>query len=296
MARPALSASRAAVILDLLAAYPEREFSMAEISRLTKINTASCHAILSVLASQGHLARSDDEKRYTLGIALIAIGHAASVAHPIIARAQAAAEKLSDKLGVSMLLSTVVDDEILGLAVRVGPSGVGLGIQPGQRFPLAAPAGAHFMAWAAEEEIEAWIARAGNPSPDEISAWRDALSLVCRRGYQVTLAEPVAAEFSEVMMELALGKRSLAFKENAQRLVTAHALHLKQPTAIEPNERYPVNAIASPIFDRDGHAILSIGIGGFGRQITGLEIKDFATDLLQTCINIMTEDRAGQEN
>ncbi len=296
MARPALSASRAAAILDLLAAYPDREFSMAEISRATKINTASCHAILSVLACQGHLTRSDDEKRYALGIALIAIGRAASMAHPIIERAQAAAERLSDTLGLSMLLSTIVNGEIVGLAHRTGRNGLGLGIQPGQRFPLAAPAGAYFMAWASNEEVEGWISRAGESSPDEKSTWRETLSLVRRRGFQVTLDVPVAAEFSQVMAEMALGKRSLAFNENARQLLTAHAWHNEQPASIEPNELYAVSSIASPIFDRDGHAILSIGIGGFGRELTGLEIKKYSTDLLQTCVNIMTEDRARQEN
>lgn len=264
---------------------------MAEIARATKINTASCHAILSALTGQGYLTRSDDEKRYKLGVALIAIGRAASISQPLISRAQTAAEQLADVLKVSVLLSTVVNDEILGLTIRAGSDGRGLGIQPGQRFPLAAPAGTHFLAWASEEEVERWIARAGDSSEEQIREWRDALDLVRSRGYQVTLDVPVAPEFAELMAEMARGHQPLSFKEHAQQFLTSHSWPLEQPRTIEPDEEYSVNLIAAPIFDRSGKAILSLGIGKFGRAISGREIADYAQSVMQTCLDVMALDR-----
>ena len=87
MARPALSASRTTAVLDLLTAFPGRAFTMAEIVRATKINVASCHAVLAALTSRGYLTRLP-QKTYVLGPALIAVGHASRLSQPLVARAQ----------------------------------------------------------------------------------------------------------------------------------------------------------------------------------------------------------------
>src|SRR4029077_18145721 len=88
--RPALSAARSSEIIDFLASFPERGFTLSEIVRATKINVASCHAVLATLTDCGYLTRCPNERTYTLGRALVAIGQAALKSQPLIARAQEA--------------------------------------------------------------------------------------------------------------------------------------------------------------------------------------------------------------
>ena len=59
MSRPALAASRSLEIIELFTSFPERTFTFSEVIKATKINTASCHAILNVLTEKGYLLRSD---------------------------------------------------------------------------------------------------------------------------------------------------------------------------------------------------------------------------------------------
>jgi DNA-binding IclR family transcriptional regulator len=292
MPRPALSALRATAVLDLLTADADRAFSMAEIIRATKINIASCHALLAALTKRGYLARAEGGKSYILGPALIAVGQSAQEAQPLIARAQKAAEMLGRELGVAVLLSTAVDDEILALSTQASPQGGSTGMHRGQRFPLVAPAGVHFLAWAPEPEVDAWIAGAGESTPEQIAEWKGALSLVRDRGYQVTLRAGLSQEYAALFAEMAQGAQTQSFIERSNEFLHAHAWRLEQPSVIEPDERYEVGLIASPIFNRRGAVFLSLGIGGFETTLTGSQIKYYAGELMRTCLAVMNEDRA----
>ena len=73
--------------IDLLAAFPERTFTLSEIARAAKINIASCHAVMNALIDRGYLTRRGDQRTYSLGPALMAIGAAALKSQPLIARA-----------------------------------------------------------------------------------------------------------------------------------------------------------------------------------------------------------------
>jgi DNA-binding IclR family transcriptional regulator len=289
MARPALSASRTMDILDLFAAFPTRAFTMSEIMRTANINVASCHAILSALSSRGYLVRRG--KSYVLGSALIAVGQAASLAQPLIARAQAAAHQLNDELGVAVLLSTLAGDEILALTSLKDSKGIATSLHTGQRMPLIPPAGAHFIAWASDDAVNAWIERAGTNDPNEVAEWRRALELIRARGYQVTLRASETMAFAELMGRMAAGTQPLEYRTEAKRLISDHGWKLTQPETIEPDSRYEAVLIAAPIFDRSGHACLSLGLGGFHEPLSGARINTLAEQLMRTCLRVMREAR-----
>ena len=291
MARPALSASRTTAVLDLLAAFPGRAFTMSEIVRATHINFASCHAVLNALAKRGYLMRLPNEKTYVLGPALVAIGQATLRTHPLIERAQAAAEELARDLAVPVLLTSAIGDEILVLASIAG-GGRNPGMRMGQRMPLVPPAGAHFLAWRPEAEIEAWIAKAEPPGAEEAEELRRALALVRSRGFQVTLQTPVEAEFAALMAGMAAGRQPLEYKEQAGSMISAHSWRLAQPDTIQANETYEAVVIAAPLFDRDGGAPLSLCLTNFGEKLSGAQINAHAEHLLRTCLSVMREDRA----
>jgi DNA-binding IclR family transcriptional regulator len=289
MARPALSASRTMDILDLFTAFPTRAFTMSEIMRATTINVASCHAILSVLSTRGYLGRRG--KSYVLGSALIAVGQAASLAQPLIARAQAAAQQLNEETGVAVVLSTLAGDEILALTSLRDRDGLTTSLRIGQRMPLVPPVGAHFIAWAPDAAVEAWIERAGTDDPHEIAEWRRALQLIRARGFQVTLRASRTQAFAELMAGMATGSQPLQYRTEAKRLIADHGWKLAQPETIEPDSRYEAVLIAAPIFDRAGDACLSLGLGGFPEPLSGVRINTLAEQLMKTCLRVTREAR-----
>ena len=208
MSRPALSALRSSDIINFLAEFPERGFTLSEIVRATKINVASCHAVLSTLVDCGYLTRSPNQRTYTLGRALVAIGQAALRGQPLIARAKEAAEDLRRELDVPVLLTTLVGQEIVGVFSLPDISGRTAGMRVAERMPLVAPIGAPFLAWSPEDAIEAWIARHTAPH-DKKSAdvWRQAVDLTRKRGYQITLRAPNGPKIATLMSEMASGGR-----------------------------------------------------------------------------------------
>jgi len=288
LARPALSASRAIDVLDFFAAFPGRNFTMSEIMRATEINIASCHAILSALVERGYLERH--HRSYRLGRALIAVGRAAHDTNPLVARAQDAARELRDSLGVAVLLSTLAGNEILALTSLPDPAGRNPRLRVGQRVPLVPPNGAHFVAWAAEDEIDAWIARSNTDEAEEIAGWRKALALTRRRGFQVTLRSEQTPEFSSLMAKMAQGAQALEYRAEA-KTIADHGWTLDQPGEIEPSAEYEVVLIAAPIFDHDGQAILSLGLGGFDGAVAGARITEMAEELVVACLRVMRAER-----
>jgi DNA-binding IclR family transcriptional regulator len=254
------------------------------------INVASCHAILRALCDRGYLMRRG--KSYVLGSALIAVGQAAFLAQPLIGRAQAAAYQLSEELGVAVLLSTLAGDEILALTSLRNTEGVATSLHSGQRMPLIPPAGAHFIAWASDDAVDAWIERAGTDDQVEIAEWRRALELIRSRGYQVTLRASQASGFAELMGRMAAGTQPLEYRTEAKRLIADHGWKLTQPETIEADARYEAVLIAAPIFDHAGAACLSLGLGGFQEPLSGARINTLAEQLMKACLRVMSEVRS----
>lgn len=293
VARPALSASRSVDVIDLLATFPDKSFTLTEISRTAKINIASCHAVVSALVTRGYLARSPNGRAYTLGPMLAAVGQAALKGQPMIARARAAANELSRELGVPVSLTTVIGDEIVALVSVPDPAGRAAAIRIAERRPLVAPLGAPFVAWAPEEAIEAWIARNTLPqNQDRSEEWRHILALTRQRGYQVTLRSPNSQGFAAMRAELASGARLPDYKEELFSLFASLDHDLDQPETIEPDQLYDIVLIGSPLFNRSGEAVLSLNLGDFSEKLTGATITSYADRLVRACLEIMRADRA----
>jgi DNA-binding IclR family transcriptional regulator len=292
MARPALSASRSVDVLDLLAAFPGRSFTLSEIARATGVNVASCHAVLSTLVERGYLSRAAGQRTYALGPALVALGEAALKAQPLVARAKAAAHELHGETDAPVLLSAIVGEEIVGLVSLADAGGRGPGLRVGERRPLVPPVGASFLAWSPEAETEAWIARSAGPYHDRLAEeCRRSLALTRQRGYQVTLRSTEGREISALMAEMASGRRAPESRDGVTRLINSLDLHLAQPETLEPDTLYDVVLIAAPIFDQSGRAAFSLCFGGFAERLSGATVLAHADRLVRTCVQVMREDR-----
>jgi DNA-binding IclR family transcriptional regulator len=292
VSRPALSASRSTDVINFLASFPERGFTLSEIVRATKINVASCHAVLTTLVDCGYLTRCPNQRTYKLGRALVAIGQAALRGQPLIARAKQAAETLQNDLHTPVLLSTVIDEEVVALISLPDSAGRIPGLRTGERMPLVAPIGAPYLAWSSEEAIEAWIERHAAPrSPGSAAVWRAAVKLTRKRGYQVTLRAQNTPEIATLMDQMAAGSRVPDYKDEVLRLVNSFDRELLQPETILPDQLYDILLISAPLFDQNGEALYNLSLIGFPHKLTGALITSYADHLVRTCLEVMRADR-----
>lgn len=292
MPRPALSASRSVDVIDFLAAFPGRSFTLSEIARAAKINIASCHAVLSTLVERGYLARRADQRTYCLGPALVAVGEAALKSQPLVARAKEAAAALFGEFGVPVLLSAVVGPEILGVVSIADAAGRGPGLRVGERMPLVAPVGAAFLAWSSDEAIEAWLDRSASPRNERLAdEWRGALALTRQRGFQLLLRLADSPNIASLMAEMATGRGLSSYKDEAISLINSLEGSLSQSDVILPDALYDISLIAAPIFDQNGEAAFCLCLGGFAGKVSGATITTYADRLVRTCLQVMRDDR-----
>ncbi|HEX4378261.1 MAG TPA: helix-turn-helix domain-containing protein [Steroidobacteraceae bacterium] len=293
MARPALSASRGLEIIDFLAAFPGRAFTLSDIARAAKMNVASCHAVLHALVGRGYLRRDEAGKTYVLGPALVAVGSSAIRSNPLVARAQTAAEELSRDMNLPVLLTAVVGDDILAVASVPDASGRSPAMRVGQRMPLVPPVGAPFLAWSNQAAIDAWIARmAPSGDRDFIKEWRRALAEIRKRGYQVSLRAPESRHVATLMAEMASARKETTYKEKMIDMIHSVDERVFHPKSIDDDKKYEVALIAAPIFEKNGEAAFSLCLTELPRQLTGATIKTHAERLIGTCLQVMREDRA----
>lgn len=290
--RRALSTSRGLDVIEFLAAFPERGYTMSEISRATGINIASCHAVLTSLIERGYLIKSGKHKTYKLGPSLIAVGKVAEKGNPMTVHAMRAADRLRDELDVAVLLCTTIGDELLAVYAREDSNGNVPGLHVGERLPLVAPIGAPFLAWGSETEIEAWIARRNEPlTPNTATRMRRDIELIRERGYQLYYRQAVSRSIASLMTEMSSTNHFENYKGEISELVNTFDYHMSQPEVIDEDATYDLMLIAAPIFDRNGNATYNLGLGGFQGSLTGAMVHRYTDKLMRTCLELMRTDR-----
>jgi len=292
MSRPALSATRCIDILDFLASFPDRDFTLSEIARAAKINVASAHAVLGILVERGYLTRDPKQKTYALGPAPVILGKAAAEQQTLLARAQAGAEDLHHEIGVALALKALIGNEIVtvsAIGAAVGHKG---GARPGERLPLVPPLGAPFVAWSSDAAVEAWIHGSADGGSGFADHWRRALALVKRRGFQMLLRSPGTSDLPLRMAQMAAGQNAPEFKDDLIKLINTTGPSLAaEPDVILPDELYDFHQLAAPIFNREGAATLELCLGGFPGPLSGTKVQFYADQLMRTCLRIMESDR-----
>jgi DNA-binding IclR family transcriptional regulator len=271
MARPAPGADRSVAVLELLADHPDERFTLSEVARRCELNKATAHALLSALTTHGVLLRHPDEKRYSLGPRLVAIGHAATRGYAAVDFAPYVLGRLAAETGLRTAAARLEGDSISIIA----QAGVGLDSDaPVARLPHIPPLGALFMAWSDEPSIEAWLARA--PASEVVGHVLDALPAIRRHGFVVSLALPERERLvrhadqlthDQVRALLAeIGRRGAMLGE-----IDDHAGNREAPAV------HRVADVAAPVFGADGEVELVVAAsartsGGEGLTMTGAEI------------------------
>lgn len=292
MARPALSAARSIDIIDLLAATPGRSLTLSDIARATGINTSSCHSVLNVLVERGYLNRDPQLRTYALGPVIYAAGQAALAGQPLLTHAVAAARAVFEELGIPVLISAAIGDEIVGI-VSISDGRTPL-LRVGERRALMPPIGAPFVAWSGEAAIAEWLAAAPDADPGVIASLHRGVETIRDRGFEVLLRSTESSRLASQLLELAAPAPTAEARSSAQAGFHRLGPNMALPDAIESDRLYDVQMIAAPIFDRHGACAYNFCLGPFPALLTGASITDLADRLLSSCVQIMHADRAQQ--
>jgi DNA-binding IclR family transcriptional regulator len=265
VARPAPGADRTVTVLELLASQPEARFTLSEVARRCELNKATAHALLSALAERGVLLRHPDEKRYSLGPRLVAIGDAARRGYTAIDFAPGALERLARATGLWARAWRVADDRLLCTAQAGAPAE--LATLPFVSLPLVPPVGALFMAWSDGPTVEAWLARAS--SSDAVQPAIEALPAIRRQGFATTPSSPAWTALSQTVPDRAgtgttgagtVGGHSDESHDRHRRLLAALS---RRPLLVQTSDDEAtcrVCDVTAPVFGPAGQVELALSL------------------------------------
>jgi DNA-binding IclR family transcriptional regulator len=286
------SVERAASVLALLSAEPERDFTLAEIVRQTELSKATVHALLASLTSNRWLLRYPSGPSYRLGPGLIALGEAARQGYPELPYAQDKMRELGTQLGLECMASAVVGSEIVILAKSGAPVPLSSTAAIGQRVPLVPPLATVFFAWSHDTVTEAAFAPWTGAGSKLTESYRRGLRAVHDRGFAMGLENPVRERLG----------RTLAAQLARGQFGTREAAHLLgdltdedyQLIELEPTASYWLSYLAAPIFDTAGRVSLALTLVGFPRQLRGDDVIRHGK-LLRAACDEVTAAVHGQE-
>jgi DNA-binding IclR family transcriptional regulator len=271
VARPAPGADRSVAVLELLAGHPDERFTLSEVARRCDLNKATAHALLSTLSEHGVLLRHPEEKRYSLGPRLVAIGEAARRGYSAVDFVPAVLEDLSAGTGKWTRAFVRTGDRVEVVAQARAPSDVDRSRDV--VLPLVAPIGVLWMAWSDAPTVEAWLARAVIGAA--VRPALDVLPVVRRNGFAVTLASPEWRALSEP-------SHSRATREDPEpgevrALLAALGRRPVLVSGIDDRSSYQVGEVAAPVFGMSGAVELTVAVSGLDRrELRGDELRALA--------------------
>ena len=262
MARAAPAATRAASILSFLTANPSRGFRISELAEHLGMNLASAHATLAVLCDAGFLLRDPVHRTYVLGPALAVTGFAALEQQPAVGAAIEQAELLADELGAEIGVHALAGRDVIFVARRGDPAARAASIgYPGDRSPLLAPIGAIFMAWADDDAVDDWLARAELPS-DLAASYRQNLTEIRERGFSVPTPPIGSPAVKEAMTRVRSEPTDLDAEHQLADVLQQADEMLVSLDRLSTTDVIVYKTIAAPVFDPIGRVLLSLSITG----------------------------------
>jgi DNA-binding IclR family transcriptional regulator len=258
-------------VLELLAGHPNERFTLSEVARRCDLNKATAHALLSTLSEHGVLLRHPQEKRYSLGPRLVAIGEAARRGYSAVDFVPAVLEDLSAGTGKWTRAFVRTGDRVEVVAQARAPSDVDRSRDV--VLPLVAPIGVLWMAWSDAPTVEAWLARAVTGAA--VRPALDVLPVVRRNGFAVTLASPEWRALSEPSHSRATRKEPEPGELRA--LLAALGRRPVLVSGIDDRSSYQVGEVAAPVFGMSGAVELTVAVSGLdGRELRGDELRAVA--------------------
>lgn len=273
-------------ILELMAAHPVERFTLSEVARRCSLNKATAHALLAALSQRGILLRHPDEKRYSLGPRLVAIGEAAQRGYTATDFAPAVLHRLSMATGRWARALVRRGDAVTVIAQTRIPADVDP-LDP-VALPLIPPLGAVWMAWSDRHSIEAWLARA--TTAEAVGQSIAALPVIRRDGYAVTRASAELRHLSRPSLPTPSAPTGTTGATQGRptpdevRALLA-AIGRQRPLLVDVNggDSHRIADVAAPVFDASGEVALIVVLSGLDDvDLRGAEICALGAQVVAT--------------
>jgi DNA-binding IclR family transcriptional regulator len=289
--------ARALAILDLLMANPHQAFGLTEMTRRLSLNKATCHAILTTMASYGFLVQHPRTKAYRLGPSIIAAGNAAFAQFPVLEYARPELEGLQSDLDIGFAVTGRSNLHMVLLALYGRAVPLIDSFQLGLRLPNTAPVAACFTAFSPARNLEAWLSRAhesrGGYNEKLDQKLRVSVIAIRARGYEVTLKtraeEALTRELGRIHNAWSLTELEDAANQYQRDLCDEH-YHLDR---IDPKARYDVSTISVPVFASRDVPVMCFVAGSFDHPVSGAQIEEIAARMRTSAERVTEMARRG---
>lgn len=288
--RPAASASpptqRAIAVVEFLTV-TERPQSAAEIADGLDLSRSTVGAILAALDQQGWVIRSPD-LTYRLGPALIAISERARPALPRADLVNDELDRLAQRVGCAVGLSTVHRDQMIVVAVAMRTGHIPAGISAGTRVPLAPPAGAAIIAHSDADTQNEWLARGRSQDRDRLA---QLLTTIRRSGIGVWgagAAIDTVDVIADVVSFLSDNPASAGLRDRVVRLLSSVNGLPYTASQLAVDDDLPVSVLTTPVFDATGSATWELQIGPFRERVSPAERQGYIHELTATAARLTT--------
>ncbi len=241
----------------------DRPQSSAEIADALGLSRSTVGAILAALDEQGWVTRLPDLS-YRLGPGLIAISERARPALPRPEAVDAELDRLAQRVGCAVGLSTVHRGQLIVVAVTAHRGRIPAGITSGTRLPLAPPAGASIIAHSDAAARDAWLARA---KPAAVPRLRALLKTIRRTGVGVWGAGAADIETVDVIADvvsfLSDDPAGAVLRNRVVRLLGSLNGQAYEPAQLGVDDELPVSVLTAPVFNEERQALWELQIGPF---------------------------------
>ena len=209
----------------------------------------------------------------------------ADVARPELERVAAAA-------GTECVLTVPIADQLVVLASAGSPATGTEFTRVGQRMPFVPPIGIPFLAWAGDDAVRAWLARAGRElSETEQAGYREQLARVRARGWSMSLEHELHPELEEAIDRYSEGDRDS--RVQVQRIGAELAEAFEPPKELAETNGSDVRMISVPAFNPDGSVALTLSLWGLRTSGTGSDTTHYL-GLLHAAADSVTETLSGR--
>lgn len=268
---PSPPTERVIAVMQLLAAEPDRSFSLADITRRLDISRATGHAILTTLAAHQWVLRDEASAGYSCGPAIAALGRPSNnrAFRPVLA-------ELSESIGTQVLLVRR-DGASLQIVDTVGESLTAPSLGPGFRVPLVAPFGRDYVAWAAESAQQVWLG-AGQPATQLRKRLAAVLQETRRRGYVIERLSPEYIRVYSALRALAIDGEPDAITRRLAWSFADLTLVDYLPGELDDSGPHQIATIAAPVRDADGLVTMSVSAAPFS-ALTEAQVTDIGAQV-----------------
>jgi DNA-binding IclR family transcriptional regulator len=271
-----------------MSVHPGQAMSMTEISHALKINPASTLAVMASLAEVGYVVRHPAHKTYTLGAALVVVGHSALIQNPSLEAAREELRLVSKEIHAQCAASVLMGNSMVAVVTEGRAERSGTWTRVGERVPFSAPYGAPFAAFGDEAVRRQWMERTrGTTRVARVAALQEALAEVRDRGYAVWPESETRETLARALWSLSDNPSDEDLRQRVDRLLDELSDGFVEMN-VQPKELVDIAIVSVPVFSPMGGVSMVLTAFGFADLLGGAAVGEVGSRLRACAETIAT--------